>query len=410
MENNIMSLFDDDTLPAQNNNKKQAAKKKNSKKSSIASNSLFSFDAIASEEQSAETPNDTIPENKSGANVADKVENKTEEINNSNAITNQHSLFESETIPLNQTIDKNYNITESTESHPIAQKVLTESIIPTDDVNEPVDNANIVNKNTEQHASINHLEDSNLISKPNVYAQLQHNSDEEQKIIAKNLAEAESEKIDICEQTPVDLLESKQDESDLEQQFITEILAIDYNALSNLTINLDQYEPQNIVSHSLEIQNYKENDKPNETKSDENIEDEPLLFQAATPEKYEQLDFDINDLEEPAASLPEWELTKKYYTIGEVALLFNVNTSHIRFWTKEFNFRLRTNRKGDRMYTPMDIDKLRMIHELVKVKRHTIKGAKDILNNKKVNVAKNITLKENLSQLRDLLVEIRSNL
>ncbi len=109
-------------------------------------------------------------------------------------------------------------------------------------------------------------------------------------------------------------------------------------------------------------------------------------------------------------SLPEWELSKKYYTIGEVARLFDVNTSHIRFWSKEFSLKLRTTRKGDRMYTPNDIEKLRWIHELVKVKKHTIKGAREILQTQKKKVVEKIDLKDNLKELKSLLVGIQKKL
>ena len=114
--------------------------------------------------------------------------------------------------------------------------------------------------------------------------------------------------------------------------------------------------------------------------------------------------------ENEVQSLPEWELSKKYYTIGEVARLFDVNTSHIRFWSKEFSLKLRTTRKGDRMYTPNDIEKLRWIHELVKVKKHTIKGAREILQTQKKKVVEKIDLKDNLKELKSLLVGIQKKL
>src|SRR5690606_16673641 len=98
---------------------------------------------------------------------------------------------------------------------------------------------------------------------------------------------------------------------DLDEHYLNEIVSTDYSMFL-----------------SLEEQSH-----PSETNGQEN---------AALPGVEE---------EEPQ-SLPEWELSKKYYTIGEVAKFFDVNTSHIRFWSKEFNLKLRTTRKGDRMYTP----------------------------------------------------------
>jgi DNA-binding transcriptional MerR regulator len=76
----------------------------------------------------------------------------------------------------------------------------------------------------------------------------------------------------------------------------------------------------------------------------------------------------------------EKEIEKIYYSIGEVADLLQVNTSHIRFWSNEFDvIRPSTNKKGNRMYTQSDIDNLRKIYHLVKEKGFTLKGAKSEL-------------------------------
>ncbi|REJ81607.1 MAG: MerR family transcriptional regulator [Bacteroidetes bacterium] len=73
----------------------------------------------------------------------------------------------------------------------------------------------------------------------------------------------------------------------------------------------------------------------------------------------------------------EKEIEKLYYTIGEVAQMFSVNTSHIRFWSKEFDvIKPATNKKGNRLYTMSDIDNFKKIYHLVKEKGFTLKGAK----------------------------------
>ena len=80
----------------------------------------------------------------------------------------------------------------------------------------------------------------------------------------------------------------------------------------------------------------------------------------------------------------EKEIEKLYYTIGEVAQMFNVNTSHIRFWSKEFDvIRPATNKKGNRMYTQPDIENFKKIYHLVKEKGFTLKGAKTELKDKR---------------------------
>jgi DNA-binding transcriptional MerR regulator len=73
----------------------------------------------------------------------------------------------------------------------------------------------------------------------------------------------------------------------------------------------------------------------------------------------------------------EKEIKKLYYSIGEVASMFHVKTSHIRFWSKQFSvIKPATNKKGNRQFTAADIENLRIIYHLVKEKGFTLKGAK----------------------------------
>ncbi len=80
--------------------------------------------------------------------------------------------------------------------------------------------------------------------------------------------------------------------------------------------------------------------------------------------------------EVPPALQPGWAAAKQYYAIGEVAALFGVRTSHIRFWTKEFGLPVRTTRGGDRLYTPTLIHAIRTIYHLTKERGLTLAGAK----------------------------------
>jgi DNA-binding transcriptional MerR regulator len=73
----------------------------------------------------------------------------------------------------------------------------------------------------------------------------------------------------------------------------------------------------------------------------------------------------------------EREIEKIFYSIGEVAKMFDVNTSHIRFWSKQVDvIKPATNKKGNRMYTMSDIENFKVIYHLVKEKGFTLKGAK----------------------------------
>ena len=83
----------------------------------------------------------------------------------------------------------------------------------------------------------------------------------------------------------------------------------------------------------------------------------------------------------------EKEIEKLYFTIGEVAQMFNVNTSHIRFWSKEFEvIRPATNKKGNRLYTQSDLENFKKIYHLVKEKGFTLKGAKSELKESKSKI------------------------
>jgi DNA-binding transcriptional MerR regulator len=76
----------------------------------------------------------------------------------------------------------------------------------------------------------------------------------------------------------------------------------------------------------------------------------------------------------------EKEIQKLYYSIGEVAAMFGVNTSLIRFWEKEFDIiKPNKNKKGNRLFSPEDVENFKKIFILVKGEGHTLQGAKEKL-------------------------------
>ena len=105
------------------------------------------------------------------------------------------------------------------------------------------------------------------------------------------------------------------------------------------------------------------------------------------------------------------ELEKPYYTINEVAAMFNVNASLLRYWEKEFTqIKPYKNKKGDRRFTRQDIETIRTIYTLTKEKGYTLQGAKDVLKqgtkpepSKKEVVVRLQKLKERLLEIRDSL-------
>jgi DNA-binding transcriptional MerR regulator len=104
----------------------------------------------------------------------------------------------------------------------------------------------------------------------------------------------------------------------------------------------------------------------------------------------------------------EKEIEKLYFTIGEVAQMFNVNTSHIRFWSKEFEvIRPATNKKGNRLYTQSDIENFKKIYHLVKEKGFTLKGAKSELKDSKSRLKNQVAEVEAVDfELQDNPIEI----
>lgn len=105
-----------------------------------------------------------------------------------------------------------------------------------------------------------------------------------------------------------------------------------------------------------------------------------------------------------------WKPEKQYYSIGEVAKLFAVRTSHIRFWATEFGLKVRTTQKGDRLFTAQNITRLRAIYHLVKERGFTIPGAKARLKDGPGGSADTLDLKQALLKLRNELSLIRNKL
>ncbi|MBN2522812.1 MAG: MerR family transcriptional regulator, partial [Bacteroidales bacterium] len=102
---------------------------------------------------------------------------------------------------------------------------------------------------------------------------------------------------------------------------------------------------------------------------------------------------------------------KLYYAIGEVAGMFNVNTSLIRFWEKEFDIiKPRKNKKGNRFFTKQDINNLHLIYHLVKEKGMTLNGAKKKLKENKDDTTNNFEIIKSLTEIKNLLLEIKENL
>ena len=107
----------------------------------------------------------------------------------------------------------------------------------------------------------------------------------------------------------------------------------------------------------------------------------------------------------------EKEIEKIYHSITEVAGIFKVNASLIRFWEKEFDILKPTkNSSGKRFYTKDDIENLRKVYHLVKERGYTIQGAREKLKNKKSDTEKEFQMVSSLKKIRGFLSELKKEL
>src|SRR5690554_5900608 len=105
----------------------------------------------------------------------------------------------------------------------------------------------------------------------------------------------------------------------------------------------------------------------------------------------------------------EPKIEKLYYTIGEVAKMFNVNTSLIRFWEKEFDIiKPHKNKKGNRLFTPQDVENFHLIYHLVKEKGMTLKKANKKLKENKEDTLENFEIVKRLQDIRATLFKIKT--
>ena len=102
---------------------------------------------------------------------------------------------------------------------------------------------------------------------------------------------------------------------------------------------------------------------------------------------------------------------KLYYRISEVAEMFHVQPSTIRFWEKEFNtIKPRKNSKGNRFFTQRDIDNIALIHYYVKERRLTLEGARKKIKENKEDAENTFRIVQSLKRVRGMLMEIKANL
>ncbi len=121
--------------------------------------------------------------------------------------------------------------------------------------------------------------------------------------------------------------------------------------------------------------------------------------------------FEDNISVEKQAQEPATQKEKLYYSINEVAELFDLNASNLRFWEKEFKqIKPHKNKKGTRSYTQADIDIIKQIHYLVRTKGLTLEGARTRLKNNGEEVKRNTEILEKLLKLKQELLAIQKEI
>lgn len=108
----------------------------------------------------------------------------------------------------------------------------------------------------------------------------------------------------------------------------------------------------------------------------------------------------------------EYKPEKLYYSIGEVAAILGESTSLVRFWSDTFSDFVRPvrNKKGNRKFTPADVDTLKVIHHLVKDLRMTLDGAAARMRNNRAGLDRKTEVVERLRGIRESLLEISESL
>lgn len=100
-----------------------------------------------------------------------------------------------------------------------------------------------------------------------------------------------------------------------------------------------------------------------------------------------------------------------YYTMGEVAEMFDVNPSLLRYWEQEFDIlKPHRNKKGNRLFTPKDVDNIRIIYHLLKERKMKIEVARKYIKDHRKEVDRDAEITERLMGIRALLLEIKQDL
>jgi len=110
-------------------------------------------------------------------------------------------------------------------------------------------------------------------------------------------------------------------------------------------------------------------------------------------------------------ALNDDDISKMYYSMGEVSAMFGVKQSLLRFYENEFNvLHPKKNKKGNRYFTPEDLENFKIIFHLINDKGYTIQGAKDHMKNNMGDTRDNQRVINSLESMKKFLLEVRDQL
>jgi DNA-binding transcriptional MerR regulator len=186
---------------------------------------------------------------------------------------------------------------------------------------------------------------------------------------------------------------------------------MDSKDLNQITFDFSDAQPQETTpSVGVRVKALKQVEAPKE---------EPVAVEAVAPEKPPvkkstrgRKSLKALDAEADLVNIPPDEtlFQRQYYAIGEVAEMFGVNQSLLRFWENEFDIiQPRKNRKGDRHFRPIDIKNLELIYDLLRRRKLTIEGAKDFLKKNKTG-RERFEVIQSLQKVKEFLLEIKAAL
>jgi len=102
---------------------------------------------------------------------------------------------------------------------------------------------------------------------------------------------------------------------------------------------------------------------------------------------------------------------RTFFSIGDVAKMFNVNTSLIRFWEKEFSIiNPKKNKNGVRIFTRKDIESIDLVYNLVKIQKMTLEGARKKILSERKNSFNKFDVIQTLQNIKDELIKINDTL